>query len=81
MEGDQREIARIWFIGKLRARAPSPIRMGYRDLPSIEMKTEASARESEDRVEDKQQDMGVGDHIAVQVEGKKKNPPSSQLEA
>ena len=56
-----------------------PIRTGSWDLSSIE--TEASTRESKDRVEDRQQDVGVGDHVAIQIEGKKKNPPSSQLEA
>ena len=72
MEGDQREIARIWFIGKLRARAPSPIRTGYQDLSGIGRKTEASVWDSEGQ--SRQGDVGVGSYMVAVEEknGKKK---------
>ena len=71
-----RKIARIWFVGKPVARAPSSIWTGHQELSSIA--TEASVGESESRVDDRQRDMGAGESVAVQKREKKKNPPSSQ---
>ena len=73
MEGDQGEVARVRFVGKRTARAPSPIRTGHRDEACGGRETRAG----EDAGKDRQGDVGEGSHVAVQGE-KKKNLLSSQ---